>query len=204
MTFVPEFTLAVARKDVFDAAILAKPAEPVRQKVPAFAAWALHDDHPMLIGSLAERLGRPRICKVPSALLTSSWYALLYEHALHHMHCWYGLASLTGCKGLFSPHFVHVKTAIMSLLLAGEAACSLLSELACSMPGITRKGRSLLCNACSATPAQRHRLTDLPQSAGLSTKYAATYARERLKNMSLLPFSAACCPLMVHLAKASA
>ena len=47
----------MARKDVFDAAILPKPAEPVCQKMPAFAARALHNDHPVLVGSLAERLG---------------------------------------------------------------------------------------------------------------------------------------------------
>ena len=54
---VTKCTLAMACEDVLDAAILAKPAEPVCQKMPALAARALHDDHPVLIGSLAEGLG---------------------------------------------------------------------------------------------------------------------------------------------------
>ena len=50
-------TLAMARQGLLDAAVLAKPAKPIRQEVPALAAWALHYDDSLLIGVLAEGLG---------------------------------------------------------------------------------------------------------------------------------------------------
>lgn len=55
--YTAKLTLAMACQSIFDAGILAKPAQPVCQKVSPLAAWALHNDHTIFIGLLAEGLG---------------------------------------------------------------------------------------------------------------------------------------------------
>ena len=47
----------MACQSLFDAAILAKPAQPVCQQMPPLAVGALYNDHTILIGLLAEGLG---------------------------------------------------------------------------------------------------------------------------------------------------
>ena len=55
--YTAKLTLAMACQSIFDAGILAKPAQPVCQKVSPLAARALHNDHTIFIGLLAEGLG---------------------------------------------------------------------------------------------------------------------------------------------------
>ena len=50
-------TLAMACQSIFNAGILAKPAQSVCQEVSPLAARALHNDHTILIGLSAEGLG---------------------------------------------------------------------------------------------------------------------------------------------------